>query len=153
MSESHPSQQSKYRWEVKSSSPFGVGNLGKERVLFFQSMQGFLDLNQGIPRIICLHPRLTTISSKSSELCGSTMQVQAFQRMVPRWLGVPSTLKAPMGWGSLFKGKLARDKSPRLMKFPVAPESTRAEVLMVWVPTSSVIGKQRVRSLEVATST
>ena len=82
-------------------------------------MRGFFDLNQGIPRMICLRPRLMTISSKSSELCGSTMRVQAFQRMVPRRLGVPSTLKAPIGWGSLFKGKLARDKSPRLMKFPV----------------------------------
>ena len=103
--------------------------------------------------MICLRPRLMTISSKSSELCGSTMQVQAFQRMVPHQLGVPSTLKAPMGWGSFFKGKLARDKSPRLMKFPVAPESTRAQVLTVWVPTSSVIGNRRVRSLEGATST
>ena len=62
-------------------------------------------------------------------------------------------LKVPMGWGSLFKGKLARDKSPRSIKFLVAPESMRAEVLMVWVPTSSLMGKRRVRSLEGATST
>ena len=127
--------------------------MGKERVLFFQSMQGFLDLNQGIPRMICLRPRLMTISSKSSEQCGSTMRVRAFQRMVSRRLGVPSTLKVPMGWGSLFKGKLARDNSPRSIKFPVAPESMRAEVSTVWIPTSSLMGKQRVHSLEGATST
>ena len=127
--------------------------LGKERVLLFQSMWGFLDINQGIPRMICFHPRLTTIRSRSSEPCGNTMQVQAFQRIVPRRLGVPSTLKAPTDWESLFKGKLVRDSSPRSMKFPVAPESTRAVVSTVWVPTSSLIGKRRVRSLGEATST
>ena len=94
-----------------------------------------------------------TISSRSLELYGNTMRVWAFQRMVPCRLGVLSTLKAPMGWGSLFRGKLARDKSPRSMTFPIAPESTRAEVSTVWVPTSSLTGKRRVRSLEGATST
>ena len=116
-------------------------------------MWGFLDHSQGIPRMICLCPMLTAISSRSLELCGSTMRVHAFHRIVPRWLGVPSTLKAQMGWGSFFRGKFVRDKSPRSMKFPVAPESTRVEVLTVWVPTSSLIGKQRVRSLEGAAST
>ena len=38
------------------------------------------------------------------------------------------------------------------MKFPVAPESTRAVVLTVWIPTSSLIGKQRVCSLGDTTS-
>ena len=153
MSESHPSHRSKYRWEVKSLSLFGVGNLSKERVLLFQSMWGFLDFSQGIPRIICLHPRLTTIRSRSSEPCGNIMRVWAFQRIVPRWLGVPSTLKALIGWGSLFRGKLARHSSPRSMKFLVAPESTRAVVSTVWVPTSSLIGKRSVHSLGEATST
>ena len=90
-----------------------------------------MDRNQGIPRMICFHPRLMTIRSRSSEPCGSTMRVQAFQRIVPLRLGVPSTLKAPMGCGSLFRGKLARNNSPRSMKFPVAPESTRADVSTV----------------------
>ena len=153
MSESHPSHWSKYRWEVKLLSLLGVDDPGKERVLFFQSMWGFLDRSHGIPRMICQRPRLMTIRSRSSELCGSIRQVRAFQRIVPLWLGVLSTLKAPMGWGSLFRGKLARDKSPRSIKFPVAPESTRAEVSTVWIPTSSLIGKRRVRSLEGATST
>ena len=153
MSESHLSHRSKYHWEVKSSLLFRIGNLGKERVLLFQLMWGFRDFSQGIPRIICLHPRLTTIRSKLSEPCGNTMRVWAFQRIVPYWLGVLSTLKAPIGWGSLFRGKLARDSSPRSMKFPVAPESTRVVVLMVWVPTSSLMGKQSVCSLGEATST
>ena len=116
-------------------------------------MCGFLDFNQSIPRMICFHPKLTTIRSRLSEPCGNTMRVHAFQRIVPRRLGVPSTLKAPIGWGSFFRGKLARDSSPRLMKFPVAPESTRVVVLTVWVPTSSLMGKQRVHSLGEATST
>ena len=81
------------------------------------------------------------------------MRVCAFQRIVPRWLAVPSTLKARMGCGSFFRGKFARDKSPRSMKFPVAPESMRAVVSTVCCPTSSLIGKRRVRSLGEATST
>ena len=121
--------------------------------MLLQSMWGFFDFSQGIPKIICLRPRLTTIRSKSSRPCGKTMRVWAFQRIVPRRLGVPSTLNTPMGWGSRFKGKLARDSSPRLMKFPVAPESTRAVVSTVWIPTSSLIGKRRVHSLGEATST
>ena len=153
MSESHLSHRSQYNWEVKSSSLFGVRNLGKEKVLLFQSMWGFRDFSQGIPRIIYLCSRLTTIRSRSSEPCGNTMQVWAFQRIVPHRLGVLSTLKAPIGWGSLFRGKLVRDSSPRSMKFPVALESMRVVVLMVWVPTSSLIGKQSVHSLGEATST
>ena len=103
-------------------------------------MQGFTDRSHGIPRMICFRPRLTTIRSSSSDPCGSTMWVQAFQRIVPRRLGVLSTLKVPMGWESFFKGKLARDSSPRSMKFPVAPESMRVEVSTIWVPTSSLMG-------------
>ena len=62
-------------------------------------------------------------------------------------------LKAPMGCGSLFTGKLVRDKRLRSMKFLVAPESTRVVVSTIWVPTSSLTGKRRVHSLEGATST
>ena len=153
MSESHPSHRSRYRWGVRSSLLSGLAILGKERVLFFQSMRGFMDRSHGIPRMICLRPRLTTIRSRSSDPCGNTIWVWAFQRRVPFRLGVPSTLNAPTGRGSRFKGKLASDNSPRSMKFPVAPESTRAEVSTIWVPTSSLIGKRRVRSLEGATST
>ena len=153
MSESHPSHRSRYCWEVKSLSLFGVRDLGKERVLLFQSMRGFLDFIQGIPKIICLCPRLTTMSSKSLEPCGKTMRVWAFQRIVPCQLGVPSMLKALIGCGNFFRGKLASESSLRSMKFLVAPESTRAVVSMVWVPTSSLMGKRRVCSLGEATST
>ena len=90
-----------------------------------------MDRSHGTPRMICFRPRLTTIRSRLSDLCGNTIRVRAFQRIVPCRLGVPSTLKAPMGWGSLFKGKLARDSSPRSIKFLVAPESMRAEVSTV----------------------
>ena len=93
------------------------------------------------------------MSSKSSEPCGKTMRVWAFQRIVPHRLGVPSTLKAPIGRGNFFREKLASESSPRSMKFPVAPESTKAVVLTVWIPTSSLMGKQSVRSLGEATST
>ena len=122
-------------------SLFGVRDLGKERVLLFQSMQGFLDFSQGISKIICLHPRLTTMRSKLSEPCGKTMRVWAFQRIVPHRLGVPSTLKAPIGCGNFFRGKLVSESSLRSMKFPVALESTRAVVSTVWVPTSILMGK------------
>ena len=71
------------------------------------------------------------MSSRSLDTCGKTMRVQAFQRIVPHRLGVLSTLKAPMGCGNLFRGKLARESSPRSMKVLVAPESTRAVVLTV----------------------
>ena len=77
----------------------------------------------------------------------------AFQRIVPHRLAVPSMLKAQIGWESFFSGKFARDKSPRSMKFPVAPESMRAVVLTVCCPMSSLTGKWRVRSLGEATST
>ena len=48
---------------------------------------------------------------------------------------------------------MARERSPRSMKFPVAPELIRAVVSTVCIPTSSLIGKRRVRSLGEATST
>ena len=45
---------------------------------------------------------------------------------------------------------MARERSPRSMKFPVALESMRAVVLTVCCPTSSLIGQWRVHSLEEA---
>ena len=53
----------------------GVIELVKERVLLFQSMQRFLNFYQGIPRMICLCPRLATMRSMSLESWGKIMQV------------------------------------------------------------------------------
>ena len=58
-----------------------------------------------------------------------------------------------MAVGSFVKGKLARERSPRSMKLPITPESMRAVVSTICFPTSSFIGKRRVRSLSGATST
>ena len=45
------------------------------------------------------------------------------------------------------------DRRPRLIKFPVAPESIKAVVSMVCFPMSNLTGNQRVLSLSEATST
>lgn len=76
-----------------------------------------------------------------------------FHRMVPDLLVVPSILKVWMGWGSFFRGKLARNKSLRSMKLPVAPKLIRAVVLTICSSMSSLTGKQRVCSLAGATNT
>ena len=55
------------------------------------------------------------------------------------------------GLREFLKRELARDRSPRSMKFPMALELMRAVVSTVCCPTSSLIGKRRVRSLGEAT--
>ena len=45
------------------------------------------------------------------------------------------------------------DRSPRSIKFPVAPESIRAVVSTVCFPMSNLTGKRRVLSLSGATNT
>ena len=147
------SHLSRYHWGVRSLVLSGAVELVKERVLFLQSIWGFLDFNQGILRMISFCPRLTTIRSIFLELCGKTMWVCTFQRIVLHQLAVPSTLKAWIGWGSFLRGKLASDRSPRSMKFPVAPEPPRAVVSTISFPTSHLIGNRKVLSLAETTST
>ena len=81
------------------------------------------------------------------------MQVHAFHIIVSCLLREPLMLKACMGLDIFLRGKFARDKRPRSIKFPVAPESIRAVVLMICLPRSNLTGKQRVLSLSEATST
>ena len=81
------------------------------------------------------------------------ISAQAFHLMVPLALAVPSTLYAQIGLGSRCSGKLALDKRPMSMKFPVALQSTRAVVSTICVPVTSFIGRQMVRSFGRATST
>ena len=69
------------------------------------------------------------------------MSVWAFHLMVPLMLAVPSTLYTQMGLGRHCRGKFALDKRPTSMKFPVAPQSMRAVVLMIWVPVASLMGR------------
>ena len=107
-------------------------------------MWGFLDFNQDIPTMICLHPRLTTMRSMSSESWESNMWIWTFQRIVPHQLAIPSTLNMWTSWGSFLRGKLVRDKSLRSIKFLVAPGSTGAVVLTICFPTSSLTGKHKV---------
>ena len=79
--------------------------------------------------------------------------MRAFHPMVPLTLAVPSTLYARIGLGSRCNGKLALDRRPTLMKFPVAPQSMRAVVSMICVPVASLIGRRMVCSFGRATST
>ena len=58
-----------------------------------------------------------------------------------------------MGLGGRCRGKFALDKKPTSMKFPVAPQSMRAVVLMICVPVASLIGRQIVHSFGKITNT
>ena len=106
-----------------------------------QSILGFHLRNQGIPKITCLLPRLRTMRSVVSLEWEKRMSVCAFHLMVPLVLAVPSTLYAWMGLGRCCREKLALDKRPMSMKFPVAPQSMRAVVLTIWVPVASLTGR------------
>ena len=81
------------------------------------------------------------------------ISVRAFHLIVPLTLAVPSTLYARIGLGSHCSGKLALDKRPMSMKFPVAPQSMRVVVLMICVPLTSLMGRRMVCSFGRATST
>ena len=67
--------------------------------------------------------------------------VWAFHLMVPLALAVPSMLYAQIGLGNCCNGKLALDRRPMLMKFPVAPQLMRAVVSTICVPVASLIGR------------
>ena len=88
-----------------------------------------------------------------SLVCEKRISVQAFHLIVPLALAVPSTLYARIGLGSRCSGKLALDKSPMSMKFPVALQSMRVVVSTICVPVTSLIGRQMVCSFGRATST
>ena len=77
----------------------------------------------------------------------------ALHPMVPLTLAVPSTLYARIGLGSRCNGKLALDRRPMSMKFPVALQSMRAVVSTICVPVASLIGRRMVCSFGRATST
>ena len=81
------------------------------------------------------------------------ISVQAFHPMVPLLLAVPSTLYAQIGLGSHCNGKLALDRRPTSMMFPVVPQSMRAVVLTICVPVTSLMGRQMVHSFGRATGT
>ena len=116
-------------------------------VFLFQSMAGFHFFSQGIPRMICLRPRLRTMSLSFSVLSLNRISVWAFHQMVPLALAVPSTLLAMMGLGSFSRGNLRRQRRPTSIKFHVAPQSMRAVVLMICVPLDSLMGIRMVLSL------
>ena len=79
--------------------------------------------------------------------------MQAFHPMVPLALAIPSTLYARIGLDSRCNGKLALDRRPTLMKFPVVPQLIRAVVSTICVPVASLIGRRMVCSFGRATST
>ena len=118
-----------------------------------QLILGFHLCNQGIPRITCCWLRLRTMRSMFSLDWEKRMSVWAFHLMVPLAFVVPSTLYAQIGWERHCRGKFALDKRPMSMKFPVAPQSTRAVVSTICVPVANLIGRRIVRSFGNATST
>ena len=144
-SASMPSQHTRYCWDNKVVSVVR-GHSGSTTMFFLQSMVGFHFFSQGIPRMICFRPRLRTISLNFSILSLNRMLVWAFHQMVPLALVVPSMFLAMMGLGSFSRGNLRRQRRPTSMKFPVAPQSTRAVVLMICVPLDSLMGIHMVLS-------
>ena len=123
-----------------------------ETVFIVQSILGFHLCSQGMPRIICWRSRLRIIRSVVSLVREKRISVRAFHLIVPLALAVPSTLYAQIGLGNRCSGKLALDKRPMLMKFPVALQSMRVVVLTICVPITSLIGRRMVRSFGRATS-
>ena len=118
-----------------------------------QLILGFHLCNQGIPKITCCWPRLRTIRSAFSLDWKKRMSVRAFHLMVPLTFAVPSMLYARMGLGRHCRRKLALDKRPMSMKFPVVPQSMRAVVSMICVPVANLIGRRIVHSFGKATNT
>ena len=87
------------------------------------------------------------MSLSFSILSLNRISVWAFHWMVPLVLAVPLTLLAMMGLGSFSRGNSRRQRRPMLMKFPVAPQSTRAVVSTICVPLDSLMGICMVLSL------
>ena len=116
-------------------------------VFLFQSMAGFHFFSQGIPRMICLRPRLRTMSLSFSVLSSNRTSVWAFHRMVPLALAVPLMLLAMMGLGSFSRDNSRRQRRPTSIKFLVAPQLTRVVFSMICVPLDSLMGMHKVLSL------
>ena len=67
--------------------------------------------------------------------------MDAFHIIVPCLLREPLSLKARTGYDIFFRGKFARDRRPRSIKFPVAPGLVRVVVLTICFPRSNLTGK------------
>ena len=146
VSASMPSQCMRYHWGTEVVS-VARGFSGNVIVFLFQSMAGFHFFSQGIPRMICRRPRLRTMSLSFSILSLNRISVWAFYRMVPLVLVVPLMLLVIMGLGSFSRGNLRRQRRQTSIKFPVAPQSTRAVVSTICVPLDSLMGIRMVLSL------
>ena len=87
------------------------------------------------------------MSFSFSVLSLNRISVWAFHWMVPLALAVLSMLLAMMGLGSFSRDNLRRHRRSTSMKFPVAPQSTRAVVSMICIPLDSLMGICMVLSL------
>ena len=123
-----------------------MGVSGSITMFLFQSMVGLHFFSQGIPRMICFHLRLRTISLTFFILSLNRILVWAFHQMVPLALAVPSMLLAMMDLGSFSRGNSRRQRRPTSMKFLVAPQLTRAVVSTICVPLDSLMGIHMVLS-------
>ena len=109
---------------------FRICSLLNEIVFFIQSIQGLFFVNQGIPNTIwaCLRPTIMRDKSSSKAVAWQWTQVAAV--ICPCLFGVLSTFRAWRG-GINCEGRRRWLMREGLMKFPVAPQSTRAVVTMV----------------------
>ena len=141
-SASTPNHHKMYLWGTRESVSEGrhsqggtmsllLISLGMEIHLLIQLMTGFHFLSQGMPKMICLHPRFRIISLTFSRCLGNRRSTLVSQTMLPLELVVPSTLYALTGLSSFFMGNLANPTSSGSMKLPVAPESMMAVVSMI----------------------
>ena len=108
------------------------GVSGSTTVFLFQSMVGFHFFSQGIPRMICFHPRLRTISLSFSILSLNRILVWAFHQMVPLALAVPSMLLAMMGLGSFSRGNLRRQRRPTSMMMGIHMVLSFGRAVITW---------------------
>ena len=163
-SASIPSHRRMYLWGIRESVQEGRHSrggttsllpisLGMEICLLTQSMTGFHFLSQGMPKMICFHPRFKTISLTFSRCLGNWRSTLVFQIMLPLELVIPSTLYALTCLSSFFMGNSASATSSGSMKLPVAPQLMMAEVSMIWLFTKILTGIRKVLSFGRAVNT
>ena len=114
-------------------------------VFFTQSMQGLFFISQGIPNTIWACPRPTIMRDKLSSKAMTWQWTRVVAVICPCLFEVLSMFRAWRG-GIDCEGRRRQLMREGLMKFPVAPQSTRAVVTMVLTPCCRQMGNWIARS-------